>query len=125
MNVNVRYEGKPSPQDSYEIQQLMEAFADADMVVKPKRAEVKPRQKDSGLMIGLTIAGLVLSALGTVVSVLSAWSSMRDNYSVSITRGDVTVEVSGLSAKGLQESVKRLRASKGASRLAVQISRKR
>jgi len=124
MNVDVQFEGNASPEDSSEIQQLMAAFADADMRVQPKQKETKPGHKDSGLMIGLTIAGLVLSAIGTVASVLSTWSSIRDNYSVSIARGDLTVKIDGLSANALHEAVKQLRVSKGAPRLVVRISHK-
>jgi hypothetical protein len=124
MNVEVQFEDNASPHDSSEMQRLMEALADADLRVQPKQQRPKSGSKDSGLMVGLTIVGLVLSGIGTVASVLSTWTSMRDNYSVSITRGHVTVTINGLSSKDLHEAVKQLRLSKGAPRLVVHISRR-
>ena len=55
------------------------------------------------LTLAISIVGLALSSVSTLVSVLSFWQSTRPQYRVTIKRGDATYQVSNLDREQVRE----------------------
>jgi hypothetical protein len=97
-NVAIAFDNSPSTQDSFALKELLESLEGVDISVKPDIDQTKVGVKDGGLMIGLTIAALAVSAIGTLVSAISLWGSKR-NYSITFKTGEATFGANNLSAK--------------------------
>ena len=99
MDVSICFEGCKDDVVSYnlfEIKTLLERDYSYDVFADKIS---KARVKDGGLIIGLTIAGLGLSAISAIVSTLSYWLSRKPKYKISLVLGDKTYEISNLSEK--------------------------
>jgi hypothetical protein len=81
---------------------------ETDIAVQLKKDPSKEGRKDGGLTIALSIAGLALSAIGTIVSVISYWRSQQPKYSVSITCGNIKVVLDNVSPAHLQTVIQKL-----------------
>lgn len=97
-NVAIAFEEKPRLEDSLALRELLESLAECDIASKPEIDPAKVGVKDGGLMVGLTIAALAVSAIGTVISAISLWGSKR-NYSISFESGGATFAANNLNAK--------------------------
>ena len=66
MNACIKLEGEITEEDCYELKQLAHLIEkECDVYVKPEQQATQHGVKDSGLMIGMTIAGLALSGIQT------------------------------------------------------------
>ena len=122
MNIDLEFDGTPTVEDSYNLQQLLLELEEADLDVRAKRAAKKAGEKDAGLMLGLALAGFALSAIGTVASVVSTWGSKR-NYSISFERGGIRFSGNNLSAKDVRALAKSLKDESMAADIRILISR--
>jgi hypothetical protein len=124
MNVEITFEGTPTEQDSYEMQKLVSNYRTADLPAEPIVQPSEIGTKDGGLAIGLTIVGLALAAVSTVAAVVATWGS-KNNYSIEITSGDVTVTANNLSADELTAAIRRLEtAAKTSREIKIRVSGK-
>lgn len=110
MNAHLSFKGNgPTGESSYCLNNLAELIEqEADIAVQLEKASPKEGDKDGGLTIALSIAGLALSAVATFISVLSYWKSQQPNYSVSIECGNTTIKLNKISSDELQAVIKKL-----------------
>ncbi len=102
--ININIESSDQNQvNSLQLEQIANLIEDDyGIPVERKKLPAKQGDKDGGLVIALT---LTLSAIGTLISVLSYWQSTRTKASFTLKRGDVTVTVENVSPAKIQELV--------------------
>ena len=122
-NVTVVFEGDPSTEDSIALKELGESLAESDISTESDIHKNKIGVKDGGLTLALTIAGLALSAVGTLVSAISLWGSKR-NYSISFQIGEATFAANNLSAKETLTIAQAIKDKAVASDVKVLVSRR-
>ena len=85
MDAHIKFEGNITDEISYDLEQLAYLIEqDCDLSVGREKQPPKPGVKESGLIIGLTIAGVVLSGIQALFSALSYWGSKQQKYSLLI-----------------------------------------
>lgn len=75
------------------------------------------------LTLAIAIAGLALSGVSTLVSVLAFWQSRKAKYSVSIPTEEATYEISNLGKEAVLEVAEKIRRHRPKVPLVVRISR--
>lgn len=91
MNVDIKYEGDIYLQVSNDLIELADLITEEGGVsVAQKKNEPELRAKDSGLTIGLAIAGLALTGVQTAISAAQYWQSEHPKYKLSIYLEDKT-----------------------------------
>ena len=86
MDAHIKFEGNITDEISYDLEQLAYLIEqDCDLSVGRENQPPKPGVKESGLIIGLTIAGVVLSGIQALFSALSYWDSKQEKYSLLIS----------------------------------------
>lgn len=88
-----------APNTGHALADLATAFKDKGLDVKVAE-EVLPHTKGA-IVVGLTIAGLTLSAISTIVTVLRYFDSKQPNFSIDLTFEGVPVSASNLRATEL------------------------
>ncbi len=111
MNCQIHFDGDLSAADSSELNALHQRLIAGELNVKSERTAPLQGEKDGGLTVALSIVGLAVSGVATLISVLSYWNSTRPNYSLTVNQGDVSTSVGNLSAKELQKTVEALTAN--------------
>ncbi|MGF2040486.1 MAG: hypothetical protein RMZ43_035170 [Nostoc sp. CmiVER01] len=97
MDTYINFEGNITEETSYDLEQLANLIEqDCDVSVKLEKQLIRPGVKDSGLTIGLTIAGLAVSAVQTLIAVISYWESKQNKYSLSISLANKTIIIDNL-----------------------------
>lgn len=126
MNICISFkEKKPTGESSYCLNNLAKLIEqEADIAVQLEKNSPKEGSKDGGLTIALSIIGLALSAVATLVSVFSYWKSQQPNYSVSIECGNTTIELNNVSFDELQAVIKKLEKQNHSSDLTVLLTEK-
>lgn len=89
--------------------QLGDELIGGGLDVRAARASI-PGVKDGGLTVALEIAGLALSGISTLLSVLSYWGEQKPQYEVTAKVGNLSLKVSGLDGAGLKKAVEELQA---------------
>lgn len=103
MDTDIKILGDPSGKDSFELGELAHLIEnDCGKNVLLNRVDSPSGVKDVTLVVGLTIAGLGFSAIGTVLAAISFWRSQRPNYAISITSNGKTISANNLTRKELQ-----------------------
>ncbi|RWX48368.1 hypothetical protein VT98_11623 [Candidatus Electrothrix communis] len=95
---------------------------ECDLSVKRNKSAPQQGEKDGGLTIGLTVAGLVLTGIGTLIAALSYWKSQQPKCSISITRGNVTVVIENIPPDQLRSEVAKLEKEESSSEIKVLVS---
>jgi hypothetical protein len=111
MQADVSFIGEVTPPDALALDELFDAFVEEGVSARKQKTQAEPGKKDGGLTIGLAITGLVLSGIGSVVSILNYWQSTRPKYKVTVVRGETTVQVENLSPAQLPDAIKPLTAT--------------
>ncbi len=105
VNINI----KPNVQNqtnSFQLEKIANLIEDDyGIPVDRKKLPTTEGYKDGGLVIALT---LTLSAISTLVSVLSYWQSTRTKASFTLKRGEVTVTVENVSPAKIQDLIAQL-----------------
>ena len=96
--VTITFQETPRIDDSLALNELRDSLNESSIYAESEIETTQSGVKDGGLTLGLAIAGLALSAIGTLVSAISLWGSKR-NYSISLKSGDTTFAANNLSAK--------------------------
>lgn len=123
MQIAIKFNGDVNPEVAHDLDELFESLADSELSVKAIKGAKLPGSKDAGLTLALSIAGLAFSAIGTLISVLSAWKA-RHNYSVSFRIGETTISAGNLSPQKAQEIAGALQGAQPSTEVQVAISPK-
>jgi len=122
-NVTIAFDKAPSTEDSIALNELRDSLGESDISSEPDIDQQRAGVKDGGLTLGLTIAGLTLSAVGTLVSAISLWGSKR-NYSITFKTGETTFAANNLRAKEALTIAQAIKDNAVASDIKVLISRR-
>jgi hypothetical protein len=97
MDTYINFEGSITEETSHDLNQLANLLEqDCDVSVKLDKQPIQPGVKDSGLTIGLTIAGLALSGIQTLIAAILYWESKQNKYSLSISLENKTYIVDNI-----------------------------
>lgn len=124
MNAYISFEeSMASGETSYHLINLADLIEkECDIPVKRIKDAPQQGRKDGGLTIGLTVAGLILTGIGTLVTALSYWKSQQPKCSISITRGNVTIVIDNIPPDQLRSEVALLEEESSSSEIKVLIS---
>jgi hypothetical protein len=106
-----------------DLSELADDLQAADLSVETRTADVKG-VKDGGLTVAIALASLTLSAISTLVTVLSYWTSRKPDYSVTLKSRGATFQLSGLDKNGVRDVVAKLKAGEDAGDIAVRVARR-
>ena len=123
MKITIAFEETPATETSLALSELRDSLQESDIPAESDISKTTSGTKDGGLTLGLTIAGLALSAIGNLVSAIALWGSKR-NYSVSFKSGDATYGANNLSAKEARAIAVAIKDKVVASDIQVLVSRK-
>ncbi|MBD3886069.1 hypothetical protein NDI52_17755 [Leptolyngbya sp. PL-A3] len=124
MKAEIKLVGNVDEEDSYALSDLAILLEqECDALVEQERQSVEGGVKDGGLVIALTVVGLALSAISTLVSVLSYWESKQKaeqvKYSVSIVIGNKTFTLENLKPEQVESELARFKAGEEAIQVQV------
>ena len=108
MNVEIHFEGTPTPRSSYDLRKLISKLRGAELTAKPITQPPESGAKDSGLIIGISLA---LTTVSTVAAVVATWGSKK-TYSITHTCDDVSITEKNLTANELSAAISRIEADK-------------
>ena len=127
MDVVIEFQNQVDDEDSFHLRELANLIEkECDLAVQVDEEATQQGTKVGLLAVSLAVAGVALSAIIALISVLSYWKSQRPKYSVSVTRDDKTWTVSNLSSphsKQLQEFIDEIESHDSASDVVILISR--
>jgi len=125
MKARIRFVAEPSSRDSIKLRELAEIIeSDCGLSVEIEKGNVEQGIKDGGLIIGIAIAGLAVTSIGTLFGVLSYWKSHNPQYSISVTCGNITETIENLEYDQYLKVFDDLREARpGLADIDVQISR--
>ena len=85
MQVKIEFEGEATIETSRDLQYLKQRMEeDCPVSILEEKQPTISGEKDSGLMVGMTIASLALGAIQTAIAVLQYWQSQRPKYKILI-----------------------------------------
>lgn len=104
--VTIKFASTATVEDSLDLQELKnllekELGKTVTDVVAPPQSGIK----DGGVLLGLTIAGLAFTAIGTLIQVLSYWQSQKPKYMITMKRDDITIQISDLSQEEMEQRI--------------------
>ena len=111
MNIYIRFDGEVTPEKSHMLTELAELINEnGDLPVDVEKKKAKQGMKPIDLVTALSIVGVALSAIGTLISILSFRKSQEPSISVSITRGDTTISIDNVKPNQIQQLTSQLEA---------------
>lgn len=122
-NVTIHLDHIPDIEDSVALNQLCDSLRQSDIFADPQIGAPPVGVKDGGLTLGLTLAGLALSSVSTLVSALSFWASKRA-YSITFQTGEISFSGNNLNAKEALAIAEAIRNNAVASDIKVLVSRR-
>lgn len=109
MNFHISFVEPIDDQDSVNLEKLAHILShDYDLSVNNERQEPLAGVKDGGLTIAISLIGVGISAIGTVISALTYWRSQLPKYSVTITDGEKTITIDTAEPDKLPEMISRI-----------------
>lgn len=109
MNTYINFVDSLTDDDSYNLEQLAKLIEeDCDLQVKREKADSGQGIKDGGVTIGLTVAGLVISAIGTFIAALAYWKSQQPKYSLTVRIDNKILSIDNLPQEKVQEAIAEL-----------------
>lgn len=109
MRVDIVPSGSINVEMMSDLGDLCEKLCEAGLDARAARAAL-PGVKDGGLTVAIAVSGVVLSAISSLVSALSYWSSQKPRYTITMTAGSSTLTISQLDKAGVQGALQQLRA---------------
>ena len=109
-----------------DLSELADDLQAADLSVETRTADAADVKgvKDGGLTVAIALASLTLSAISTLVTVLSHWTSRKPDYSVTLESRGATFQLSGLDKNGVRDVVGKLKAGEDPADIAVRVARR-
>ncbi len=93
---------------AHDLDSLADLLIQNDIDVNAKKT-IAQGKKDAGVTTALAIASLGLSAISTLITVLSYWSSTRPKYKVSVQSRKVTYELDNIDKNELRNVITNLK----------------
>lgn len=93
MEIRIAFLDEVTPEDSFALDELAEDLFRSDIGHEVEKSATRHGRKDGGLSLAIAIGGLAISAIGTLISVLSHWQKMRPSYRLTVTRGSVSITI--------------------------------
>lgn len=105
-----------------DLAELADQLVRADLPASATTVAV-PGVKDEGLVTAISLAGLVLSSVSTVVSVLVYWASTKPQYRVTLETDAATYELSNLDKQEVRTVIQELEAGSSAANVVVKVAK--
>ena len=102
---------RPTNADSVALKDLRDRLVRGGVPVQTTNAEPEPGTRDGGLIIGLTLAGLGLGLIQTVVSIMQYWKK-ENKYLINIEIKNETLNITDITAESVPEIASQI-ATKG------------
>ncbi len=110
MKAGIGFEKAVTPDVSCDIDELGDMLiAELGASVEKELQQAKVGAKDGGLVIGISILGVTLASINTIISVINLWRSTQNRYSVTIKDGDYSISVSSMTKNDIDKVFERLR----------------
>jgi len=123
MKIQINFPSKITAEESNHLLALATIIErDYDISVQRNKQESGPSVKDGGLTIALTIANLAITAVGTLISVLSYWRSRNPKYSITLKRDRYTCTIDNLEPQKIEEVIAHLERQDDSTDIEVQIA---
>ncbi len=103
------------------LNQLAEMLEEAGFSVEQTDTYVLPGRKDGGVILGLAIAGLVVSSIGTLLGVLGYYKKRDPHRSVEISWKDIQISINDFSSKQIQHIEGRFRSMSDVEEIVIRI----
>lgn len=124
-NFHISFDTPIDAQDSSNLEQLAHILSyDYDLPVNKERQESLAGVKDGGLTIAISIIGIGISAIGTIISALTYWKSQLPKYSVTMTVGTKTITIDTIEPDKLPEMISRIEHDISSSETNILIAKK-
>jgi hypothetical protein len=125
-NFLICFDSTIDAEDSLNLEQLAHMLSqDYDLPANKEYQEPVAGEKDSGLIIAVSLIGVGISAIGTIISALSYWKSQVPKYSVTITTGEKTITLDTIKPDKLPEMISRIERDAASSETKILITKNR
>lgn len=122
MDIRITMPEEKQARASYELNSLVDLIQnEADLAVTREEEPAPAGSKDPLILTAIAIAGLALTGVTTVVSVLQYWQSQQSKYSITIKRGNASFQASGIKPKQLDAALAQLDSAASNSTVEVMI----
>jgi hypothetical protein len=124
-NFHIRFDAPIDAEDSLNLEQLAHILSqDYDLPVNREYQESVTGEKDSGITIAISLIGVGISAVGTIISALSYWKSQLPKYSVTVTTEGKTITMDTIEPDKLPEMISRIERDIASSETKILIAKK-
>lgn len=123
MEITIAFQEIPDIETSLALNELRDSLQESGINVEPSFGKAMEGSKDGGITLGLAIAGVTLTAIGTLISAIALWGSKR-NYSITFKTGDSTFSANNLSASEARTIAEAIKDKALASDLQILVSLK-
>ena len=104
IRIDITFHGKFATQE--DTTTLADQLRQADLSIEEqRRSPAEPGVRDGGVVVGIAVASLAVSAVSAFVSALSYWHSTRPKFTVTVQNDDITVTVGNLATKTAKETI--------------------
>lgn len=121
MHVKISFSQPVRPSDSSALTSLGEEFRKCGLECNADSQPSGEGAMDSGLTFALTIAGLLVSSIGTVVSLVAFWKQ-ENKYKIRFRRGALTLTLEDPSAREIAETIRALNSIDEQSDIFVEVA---
>ncbi len=103
------------------LNELAEMLEEAGFSLKPTEIFTQPGKKNGGVMLGLAIAGLLVSSIGTLLSLLAYYKEKHPHRRIDVSWKDTEISINDSLQKKLPNIVARFRTSSDVEEITIQI----
>lgn len=124
-NFQISFNVPPDAQDSLNLDLLANILSrDYDLPVSIERQTPEVGVKDGGLTIAISLIGVGISAIGTIISALSYWKSQMPKYSATIIIGEKPITIDTIEPNKLPELISKMQHEISLSETKILIAKK-
>lgn len=121
----IEFTSSVDAQDSLNLEQLGQILSqDYDLSIETIHQKPIEGRKDGGLTIAVSIIGVSISAIGTIISALSYWKASLPKYTVTLKTAEKTVTIDTNDPKKLPILVAQIENEKLLSETKILIAKK-
>jgi hypothetical protein len=121
VDVEIVPRGDVDPALLVDLSRLSSELVEAGLRIESSRTKMPGSKAD--LTLAISIAGLALSSISTLISVLTFWRSGQPHYTVTLKQGDTTYQVNNLGRDELREIGERIAQANTGGALVVGVQR--
>ena len=120
MESRISFDGDINDEDSYQLIKLASVLEDEyRFSVNLEKRQANQGERDGGLVIGIAIASLGLTAIQALLAALQYWDSRQPKYSISVVSGNKTLLVENLTKQQIENEVSKLQAESPEPRIEI------